>query len=178
MNTACRIYALLVPLLTTSLSAYGQASLSLKNALEGQGLTGYSVRAVPDGFEASEREWLQLLAGDPAVQQAMRDAVVDSIKDRARTRASFDRTIAWQNWLGRVVFGVVHIPLVLGLYFSWREFRAAERSRTRARQQSHEVEIGLEKVALKSSLQGMALFGVAVAFYLGFLTLVYPIAVL
>lgn len=170
---ALSVIALLLPA-----TVAGQSMMGIKNAVEGQGLTGYTARAVPDGFEASEREWLQLMAQDPVVQEAMRDAVVDTIKDRARTRASFDSTIAWQNWMGRVVFLVVHVPFGIGLYCAWREFCAAERSRKRAIQQPSEIEIGLQKVALKSSLHGVVLLGIAFGFYLAFLTLVYPIAVL
>lgn len=89
------------------------------------------------------------------------------------------RELWYYNVMGRGMFVVVHVVLLLALYVAWVEFKNARGSREEAHEAAEqELKISLEGIALKSSLQGTILLGLAFGFYLLYVKFVYPLVVL
>lgn len=106
--------------------------------------------------------------------------------DRERAKlVERKKAVAWTNFEARVVFLVVHVGLVLALCIAVLEFVEVRRVRRRAEslqkpEESREVQefqVSLEGVAIKTSLQGILLLGIAFAFYLLYVRFVYPVQV-
>ncbi|WP_437954771.1 hypothetical protein WME76_24720 [Sorangium sp. So ce119] len=90
---------------------------------------------------------------------------------------------------------VVHIILGVALWMAWLEFDNARKTRAKVAplkgaaakgkgkpepddEAAHELKLGLDGIAFKSSLQGTAILALALAFYALYLKFVYPIVLL
>src|SRR5215213_9013784 len=90
-----------------------------------------------------------------------------------RTNAVITRH-RWSSWAG---FVLAHLLVLLGLTIGVLEFRQARRLRQRgAKAERMELSIGLEGLAVKSSLNGLLILFLCFAFYLAFLHFIYPLA--
>jgi hypothetical protein len=112
---------------------------------------------------------------DPEVLAAWKRLLLAQFERDTQILAERRQTLAWTNWISRGIFVVVHVILGFALWAARREFLDAQRTRAKSREQ-HEVNVSLEGVALKTSLQGVLLLGFALGFYFLYLKFVYPIA--
>ena len=80
------------------------------------------------------------------------------------------------NRLGLVIFWVVHAILALGVAIAALEFFHARQTR-RAKPETNEIKISMEGIALKTSLHGILILGLAFGFYFLYLKFVYTIQV-
>jgi hypothetical protein len=115
------------------------------------------------------------LLDDPEVLAAWKRLLLSQLERDTQILAERRQTLAWTNWISRGIFVVVHVILAFALWAARREFLEARRTRDKSREQ-HEVNVSLEGVALKTSLQGVLLLGFALGFYFLYLKFVYPIA--
>ncbi len=111
---------------------------------------------------------------DPEVLAAWKRLLLAQFERDTQILAERRQTLAWTNWISRGIFVVVHVILGFALWAARREFLEARRTRDKSREQ-HEVNVSLEGVALKTSLQGVLLLGFALGFYFLYLKFVYPI---
>ncbi len=80
--------------------------------------------------------------------------------------------------VGMIIFVTVHIMVVMGIGAAMYELRQAHNARKRAEQQETNIQISLEGIALKTSLQGVLLLAFALAFYFLYLKFVFPVTIL
>lgn len=116
-----------------------------------------------------------LLETDPEVRAALKELVLARYRREGEILAERKGVVAWTNWASRVIFWVVHTVLVLMLALSLVEFVHALRTRRRSRQESHELKLGLEGIALKTSLHGILLLGAACGLYFLYVKFVLPV---
>lgn len=119
-----------------------------------------------------------MFADDPEVQQAMRAAIIEQLKSEVASSHLAGKQVAGINRIGYFVVVVVHIILALALWAAFSEFRAANRARKPREKPVQELEVKAHGIALKTTLHGIILLALAFAFYVLFLTLVYPVVVL
>lgn len=114
---------------------------------------------------------------DPDVRDRLRRWLMASLGREVEILDEHERSFKWQYGVSRIIFFVVHVLLGVALIASLMEFTHAWRMRRRARAEQHELKVGMEGVALKTSLQGLLLLVVATVFYFLYLSFVYPITV-
>jgi len=177
--------------------------------LFGTGFTGRAAAAgtTPRDPLAAADSAAKQLASDPdfamTLPQAMGSESTDSLAREYRLEAvrSYYQGVAfgnrhraevfrWQHLSTRVIFFMVHVLVLAGLYFSWMQFRddlvRRRRADARARDAKAAAPAADDKTTLKASLQGVevssSILGVIILvvsllfFYL-YLVHVYPIVV-
>jgi len=134
---------------------------------------------------------------DPVVKAKRAELAIAQMDREIQKLHEARDELAWYNSLGRFMFGVVHIVLGVALWMAWLEFDNARHVRAKlappkgvAAQKSkgkpkpgdeeetaapHELKLGLDGIAFKSSLQGTAILAIAFGFYFLYLKFVYPI---
>jgi hypothetical protein len=116
----------------------------------------------------------------PPVRAAMESWLVAWYQRETQKLNDVRFVINATNVLGFVIFLVVHGLLAIAVYVAMREFSKSVRTRSRVREnepQLQELELSLEKIAVKTSLHGVLLLSFALAFYFLYLKFVYPITV-
>jgi hypothetical protein len=105
----------------------------------------------------------------------------------------YNERLAQNMNLAGIGLGVVaHVCLFFGLWAAYKEFQAASKVRERAKtarghreekpnepahpEVANEIEIGLEKIAFKTSLHGAFLFAMTIVLYYLFLKFVLPVS--
>jgi hypothetical protein len=82
------------------------------------------------------------------------------------------------NIESRFIFVIAHIILLLGIVAATIEFLNARKIRRSIRMENMtEISIGLEGVALKTSLHGTILLAASIGFYFLYLKFVYPVII-
>jgi len=150
-------------------------SLAMPHLTSGRSFAILAPQPTPDDLKSL----LLLFPEDQEVQQAIKKLVKKklAIHEDSLEDAAFE--ILATNWLGRIVFFMVHVIVCVGTWFAIAEFLAAQRLRdTASTQTQHDVTVSLQGIAVKSSLHGMALLSIAFAFYLLYLKYVHPVVVL
>ncbi len=98
--------------------------------------------------------------------------------ERAKIRLSRE-VIERTNRTAQLGMVIVHVAVVVGFLAAFFEFLHAWKLRKQgASIAEHEVRIGLEGVAVKTSLHGLLILLVASGFYLMFVKFVYPVQVI
>lgn len=141
--------------------------------------------AVPIEDEPDPSVSEELLRGDPEVRSAFKAMLVRKYKREAEILDERRSVLRWTDGVSRGIFVVVHVVLLIGLWAAVREFRHAEQTRKEAKVarlkadgEPSEFKIGLEGIALKTSLHGLLILGAAIGFYFMYLKFVYPVTVL
>lgn len=114
-------------------------------------------------------------AASPELLKAIDELRLAQVRRELQKLREIERELWWTNWIGRVIFVVVQVILVVGLVVAWMEFRSARSQRQAAAEQPSEIRVSLEGVALKSSLHGILILSLALAFYLLYLRYVFPV---
>ena len=131
---------------------------------------------------------------DSAIQKAYSDVVLATLTAQTAelAQAQTDRTnITRRNAelyrlqttafadnanVSRFIFYVVHVVLLLGLAAAFSEFLHARRLRGHAASnQPIELKLGMEGIAIKTALHGIALLVLSMAFYFLYLKFVYTL---
>ena len=128
----------------------------------------------------------ELVAANPEVQKAGVDLALAEFAHRRATLDDRRRTIFWSNLGDTLIFIFVHALVALGVVAATREFAQTMRLREPAQRKADadaaapptELEIGLEKLAIKTSLNGLLILLITFAFYVAFLKFVHPVEVL
>jgi hypothetical protein len=111
---------------------------------------------------------------DKDLKEAIKAFIMKKIEDEnARTKRA-EQVISWTNNSGKTTFWFSHILLVFGLLAAAVEMLHAWRLRSRNKRDSIEVEISLEKIALKSTMYGILLLFASLLFYFIYIKYVYP----
>lgn len=101
---------------------------------------------------------------------------VDSFEERLDV-------FSWQLFSSRIIFGVVIAIVAVGLFFSWMQFRAelhpdnddASATPETGRRLHSEISVSKEGIKFSSSVLGLMILVVSLAFFYLYLVYVYPI---
>jgi hypothetical protein len=128
------------------------------------------------------------LLQDKDLLAAAKKAALRGLTRQVEEYDELQSVLAWNNYLGRIIFVVVHGILAMALVISWREFQAARETRAEAKSKKRraneespaqeEVSASLEGIALKTSRHGTLILLVAFAFYVAYLKFVYPVQII
>ena len=132
----------------------------------------------PEDLELLEKLALiyELSQDDPAVKAEARKYVLARYSYEVEKLAERQRVIYWTNRAGIVIFVMTHCLILLGFWAALREFLDARKTRRRS-VETQELELSLERIALKTSLHGSVIFAFTLLLYLLFLKFVYPVTV-
>ncbi|MFZ4575802.1 MAG: hypothetical protein ACOYN0_15515 [Phycisphaerales bacterium] len=158
-------------------------SLQAKLRTSGGGRDPASVLAASNSsLSGSSHHGIGFLIAEPNPVpeiEEMRQTLIIATYNREIEKLRESRSeLFYTNWIGRMVFVVVHGVLFMALYIAWKEFVAANKKRARAATETNEISFSMEGVALKTALHGVLLIGFALAFYFLYLKFVYPINVI
>lgn len=114
---------------------------------------------------------LQMLA---ALDSATAAVYIDALRELYRYQLTgFQhraRVFRWQFYSSIVIFCIVHLLVLAGLYFSWMQFRKGwEGSESR-------LEISHTGIKVQSSVLGVIILVVSLGFFYLYLVYVYPIS--
>lgn len=90
-----------------------------------------------------------------------------------RTRA----IVSWTNFCTYITFGIAHVLLICGFLLAYSEIKRSWRLRKRGKEVPLEVELGVEKIALKGALNGFFYMSACLLFYFLYLKFVYPVTI-
>lgn len=153
----------------------------------GAGRTGAPAASLPAGTGSEWRSSHQTIIDPPRVidlsdemltpelESALQDLHLAQVKREVQKIRETEGELWWTNWIGRAIFVIVQFILIMGLVVAWSEFRAARRQRRAAAAEQQEVRISMEGIALKTSLHGILILGIALAFYFLYLRFVFPV---
>jgi len=111
----------------------------------------------------------------PELSAAREQLAIAQVRRELQKLKETERELFYYNWMGRAMFVIVHLILALGLWMAWWEFKNARTRRAQAiAEPEQELKLSLEGIALKSSLHGTVLLGLAFGFYLVYVKFVYP----
>lgn len=80
------------------------------------------------------------------------------------------RVFAWQYYSSLIIFGIVHLIVLTGLYFSWIQFRKGW-----AEGMESEMELSHTGIKVRSSVLGVIILVVSLVFFYLYLVHIYPI---
>jgi hypothetical protein len=83
--------------------------------------------------------------------------------------------VSWSNRSSDITFWIAHVLLAFGLLAAAMELSHSWRLRSKGKKETYEMEVGLEKIALKSSMYGFFILLVSLSFYFMYLRFVYPV---
>lgn len=125
---------------------------------------------------------------DPATRQRYLDAMQRYYEYRANGYAYRSRVFEWQLFSSRVIFLIVLVLVSAGIYFAAVQFRSAMRAAGRPSAATMETSPSLSGVALgtqlevsakgivvNSSVMGLIILALSLAFFYLYLVYVYPI---
>jgi hypothetical protein len=79
------------------------------------------------------------------------------------------RVFRWQLYSSMVIFAIVHLLVIAGLYFSWMQFQKG------TEETASEVEFSGTSIKMRSSVLGVIILVISLAFFYLYLVYVYPI---
>jgi len=132
----------------------------------------FGVATMPDGTSVTE----SLLRADDEVREAYRQVLLARYARELEKYDEARREFGWSQQVGRIIFWITHVVLAIGMTLSVREFFDARRLRKQGEKATeNEIKLSIDGIALKTSLNGLAILAVAVGFYYLYLSFVYPI---
>ena len=115
---------------------------------------------------------------DPEIKAAYKLWTIAFINREKEKLLEHKQAFADSGIMSITICWVAHILLVWALLAATIEYICALVTRKRASAQMQELSVSLEGIALKTSLHGTLLLGIAMIFYFLFLKYVYPITVI
>jgi hypothetical protein len=115
---------------------------------------------------------------DPEITAAVKQFIIAQFGRERQILQERRNVLKHHYTVGMVIFITVHLVVVIGIGAAIYEFRQAHKTRKRAEQQETEIQVSLEGIALKTSLQGVLLLGFALAFYFLYVEFVFPVTLL
>jgi hypothetical protein len=122
--------------------------------------------------------------GSLELQKAWESWMISSYQRETEKMGERREAMRVSNFMGWVAFAATHLVLAIALWASWQEFRAATKVRAKAggkpgdqAQPQNEITLGLDGIALRTSLHGIFLLGIAAGFYFLFLRFVLPVTI-
>ncbi len=82
---------------------------------------------------------------------------------------------SWQHYSTIIIFFVVIFLVLAGLYFSWLQFRKGMKAEGDGALPETEVELSVSNVKVRSSVVGIVILVVSLAFFYLYLVYIYPI---
>lgn len=128
-----------------------------------------------------------VVLGDEKTRQRYLDAMQRYYEYRASGYAYRSRVFEWQLLSSRIIFVVVLLLVGTGIYFAAVQFRAAMRAATRAAASveptttspgaslTTQFEISGKGIVINSSVMGVIILALSLAFFYLYLVYVYPI---
>jgi hypothetical protein len=113
---------------------------------------------------------------DPAVMAAYKEWLIATFKRQGDQLIERKQIIFITNGISYFICAVAHILLALAAGAAFVEFRRAAAKRQQADNATNEMKLSLEGIALKTSLHGVILLSLAIAFYFLYLRFVYGVA--
>ena len=117
---------------------------------------------------------------DPEVKRQYKDWIIRGYADEIAKREENASVLYWTNKIGYLIFFMVSLSCGIAFKVALNEIGQAEVRRSSAKQAGHatEVSVGLEKIALKTSMNGLILLGMTVGLYLIYIKYVWPISII
>jgi hypothetical protein len=125
-----------------------------------------------------------VVLGDPTTRQRYLESMQRYYEYRANGYAYRSRVFEWQLLSSRVIFAVVLVLVGCGIYFAWVQFRAALLAARRSVKEpaaavvnplATQFEVSAKGVVINSSVLGVVILGLSLAFFYLYLVYVYPI---
>jgi hypothetical protein len=127
-----------------------------------------------------------VVLGDPATRQRYLAAMQRYYEYRANGYAYRSRVFEWQLLSSRLIFLIVLVLVSCGMYFAWVQFRAALLATRRATVAdvsaaaapspfATQLEVSAKGIIVNSSVLGVIILGLSLAFFYLYLVYVYPI---
>jgi hypothetical protein len=125
--------------------------------------------------------------GDPATRQRYLDAMQRYYEYRANGYAYRSRVFEWQLFSSRVIFLIVLVLVGAGIYFAAVQFRGAMRAAARPATAvelsplvpgvtlATQLEVSAKGIVVNSSVMGVIILALSLAFFYLYLVYVYPI---
>lgn len=129
-------------------------------------------------FTKDEELFLEMmvrLGADEGVKESYREFASARMEYAIKAMEERDRVIYWSNRASILIFLIAHAVLLLGLWAAIGEFLEARKIR-HANVEASEIKIGLDGLALKTSLHGTVILLFSMALYYMFLVYVLPIS--
>ena len=120
----------------------------------------------------------------PSPGSAISNPCSATTSTRGNGYAYRSRLFEWQLLSSRVIFLVVLVLVACGIYFAWVQFRAAllvtrrgakEGASPPANPLATQLEVSAKGVVINSSVLGVIILGLSLAFFYLYLVYVYPI---
>jgi hypothetical protein len=135
--------------------------------------------AMPDGPTA-------VVLGDQATRQGYLAAMQRYYEYRGNGYAYRSRVFEWQLLSSRLIFLIVLLLVSCGMYFAWLQLRAALLATPRANVAdvavagapnpfATQLEVSAKGIIVNSSVLGVIILGLSLAFFYLYLVYVYPI---
>jgi hypothetical protein len=124
---------------------------------------------------------------DPATRQRYLDAMQRYYEYRANGYAYRSRVFEWQLFSSRVIFLIVLVLVGAGIYFAAVQFRGAMRAAARPAAAvelspsapgmtlATQLEVSAKGIVVNSSVMGVIILALSLAFFYLYLVYVYPI---
>lgn len=116
------------------------------------------------------------LDSDPGLKLLIKGHIEKLVNDERAREANVQRAMSWSNTSSNITFWIAHVLLATGLFAAALELLHSWRLRSKGKKQSYEIEVGFEKIALKSSMYGTLILLVSLFFYFMYLRFVYPVS--
>jgi hypothetical protein len=143
-----------------------ESFLEQERAREGAAAEGQAPR--PELPAAGMLE--SLAAFDSASAQAYLAALRGLYDYQARGFEHRSRVFAWQFYSSLMIFAIVHLIVLMGLYFSWMQFRQGWATGLES-----EMELSTTGIKIRSSVLGVIILTLSLAFFYLYLVYIYPI---
>jgi hypothetical protein len=103
--------------------------------------------------------------------------LIQKLMDEEKARGdAVQRVVSWSYSSSNITFWIAHGLLIFGISAATLELLHSWKLRSKGRKDSFEMEIGLEKIALRSSMYGSLILFASLAFYFMYLKFVYPVS--
>ena len=125
-----------------------------------------------------------LTQGEIDFEQIAEEAIEEEASDIERRREYIEwslnhekRVFNWHHFSSVFIFFVVHFIILLGLYFSYIQFRYSINNKGMDRTPST-MKVGHSEIEISSSIIGLLILVVSLAFFYLYLENVYPVQIL
>jgi hypothetical protein len=120
-------------------------------------------------------EWMN----DPATKQKYLDSLQGYYEYRRLAYMHRQRDFRWQHVSTIVIFIVVLLLVSSGIYFAYVQFHAGLKAKAQnpaAPEEKSDIEISMKGLRVSSSVLGVIILGISLAFFYLYLVYVYPIS--
>ena len=124
---------------------------------------------------------------DPVIRKKAQAVLLAQYEREINRLQEHSRTFGWNHTASVIIFWIAHVLLAVAVWAALREFVEAGQVRREARRIKgaasgpeqvpvmQEIEIGMERVALRTTLHGLLILAAAMCFYFLYLKFVYTI---